>query len=122
VRTTAVVVIAACAIATGCGGGASKREPGERDVAVIAASVSDVVYQCQAAAAGFIAGPDRKTLTRDVDRLVDVSGRVEADSRFRISARASGTTTLREQVAVAVRSLRAECSPQQAARLADAVD
>jgi hypothetical protein len=117
VRTTVVGVVAACAIASGCGGGSSKREPNERDVAVIAASVSDVVYQCQAAAAGFIAGPDRKALTRDVDRLVDVAGRVEADAQFRASKRSSATTTLRDQVAVAVRSLRAECSPQQAKRL-----
>jgi len=85
---------------------------------VIAASVSDVVYQCQSAAAGFVAGPDKAALTRDVDRLVDLAGRVEADARFRVAGRAS---TLREQVAVAVRSLRAECSPQQAQRLDDAV-
>jgi hypothetical protein len=122
VRTTVVGAVAACAIASGCGGGSSKREPNERDVAVIAASVSDVVYQCQAAAAGFIAGPDRKALTRDVDRLVDLAGRVHADARFRASERSSRTTTLRDQVAVAVRSLRAECSPQQAQRLEGAVD
>jgi hypothetical protein len=121
VRTTAVGVVAACAIALGCGGGSSKRPPGERDVAVIAASVADVVYQCQSAAAGFIAGPDRGALTRDVDRLVDLAGRVQADAKFRVSARASGPTTLREQVAVAVRSLRVECSPQQAQRLEGAV-
>jgi hypothetical protein len=122
VRTTGVGIVAACAIATGCGGGSSKRQPGERDVAVIAASVSDVVYQCQAAAAGFIAGPDRKTLTRDIDRLVDVAGRVQADARFRASRRASGTTTLREQIAVAARSLRAECSPAEAERLEGAIN
>jgi hypothetical protein len=122
VRVTALGVVAACTIASGCGGGSSKREPSERDVAVIAASVSDVVYQCQAAAAGFIAGPDRKALTRDVDRLVDAAGRVQADARFRASRRASATTTLREQVAVAVRSLRAECSPAEAERLEGAVD
>jgi hypothetical protein len=117
VRTTAVGVIAACAIATGCGGGSSKRQPSEHDVAVIAASVSDVIYQCQSAAAGFIAGPDREALKRDVDRLVDAAGRVQAGARFRTARRASGTTTLREQVAIAVRSLRAKCSPQQAKRL-----
>jgi len=122
VRAAAVLALAACAIATGCGGGSSKREPTERDAAVIAASVADVVYQCQAAAAGFIAGPDREALTRDVDRLVDLAGRVEHDARFRASARASGSTTLREQVAVAQRSLRADCSPQQAKRLDGAID
>jgi hypothetical protein len=122
VRTTAVGIIAACTIASGCGGGSSERQPGERDVAVIAASVSDLVYQCQSAAAGFTAGPDREALRRDVDRLVDVAARVQADARFRASSRASETTTFREQVAVAVRSLRAKCSPQQAERLAGAVD
>lgn len=122
-RTTAVGVVAASAIALGCGGGGpSKRQPSERDVALIAASVADVVYQCQSAAAGFIAGPDREALSRDVDRLVDVAGRVQADAKFRVSARASGPTTLREQVAVAERSLRADCSPQQAKRLEGAVD
>jgi hypothetical protein len=121
VRTAAVGVVAACVIVAGCGGGSSKPPPDERDVAVIAVSVSDVVYQCQSAAAGFIAGPDRDALTRDVDRLVDVAGRVQADAKFRVSARASGPTTLRDQVAVAVRSLRAECSPQQAKRLESAV-
>jgi hypothetical protein len=122
VRTAAVFALAASAIALGCGGGGpSKRQPSERDVALIAASVADVVYQCQSAAAGFIAGPDRDALTRDVDRLADVAGRVQADARFRASARSSRTTTLRDQVAVAVRSLRAECSPQQAERLEGAV-
>jgi hypothetical protein len=113
-------VVAACVIAAGCGGGSSKREPNERDVAVIAASVSDVVYQCQAAAAGFIAGPDRATLKRDVDRLVALAGDVEPDARFRFPRRAE-PTTLRAQLQQTERSLRADCAPEQAARIADAL-
>jgi hypothetical protein len=120
VRTTAVGVVAACVIAAGCGGGSSKREPNERDVAVIATSVADVVYQCQAAAAGFIAGPDRNALKRDVDRLVAVTADVEADSRFRFRGRPQ-PTTLRAQAQQAVRSLRANCAPEQAKRLDDAL-
>jgi hypothetical protein len=110
-----------CAAAAGCGGGGpSKREPNERDVAVIAVSVADVVYQCQSAAAGFIAGPDRATLKRDVDRLVAVARDVEPDARFRFPRRAE-PTTLRAQLQQTERSLRADCAPEQAARIADAL-
>jgi hypothetical protein len=115
-----MAVAACCAGAAGCGGGPSKREPSGRDVAVIAASVADVVYQCQAAAAGFIAGPDRKALKRDVDRLVTVTADVEADARFRFRGRAQ-PTTLRAQAQQAARSLNAKCAPEQAKRLDDAL-
>jgi hypothetical protein len=118
VRITAAAAIAVSAIAAACGGGPEKRQPTERDVAAIGTSVSDVVYQCQSAAAGFIAGPDRAAVKRDVDRLVSVAADVQADAPFRFRGRGS-RTTLRDQVAVAVRSLRAECSPQQAKRLED---
>jgi hypothetical protein len=108
-------------VAAGCGGGgSSKRKPTQHDVAVIAAAVSDVVYQCQSAAAGYIAGPDRATLTRDVDRLVTVAADVDADEQFRISSRAP-RTTLREQVELTQRSLRADCAPEQAKRLDSAL-
>jgi hypothetical protein len=117
VTIRAVAVVAACATAVGCGGGDSKPQPSQRDIAVITAAVSDIVYQCQAAAAQFIAGPDRKALTRDVDRLVSAAGRLEADAPFR-PARGS-RTTLRAQLAIATRSLRARCSPDQATRLGE---
>ena len=100
----------------GCGGGTSKRAPTERDVAVIGAAVADVTYQCQAAAAGYIAGPDRAAVKRDVDRLIGVAADVEADARFRFTGRPE-PTTLRRQVEQAARSLRARCAPAQAARL-----
>jgi hypothetical protein len=113
--------VACCATAAGCGGGgSSKRAPTQRDVAVIGAAVSDVVYQCQSAAAGFIAGPDRTAVARDVDRLVAVAADVEADARFRFTGRAQ-PTTLRRQLEQAARSLRSGCAPAQAHRLNDAV-
>jgi hypothetical protein len=101
---------------SGCGGGSSKRTPTARDIALIGAAVSDVVYQCQAAAAGFIAGPDRAAVTRDVDRLVAVVADVELDATFRFRRRAQ-QTTLRAQAQQAVRSLRSDCAPDQAKRL-----
>jgi hypothetical protein len=118
VTIRAVAVVAACATVVGCGGGNSKAPPSQRDIAVITAAVSDIVYQCQAAAAQFIAGPDRTALGRDVDRLVSAAGRLEADAPFRL-ARGS-RTTLRAQLGIARRSLRARCSPDQATRLDDA--
>jgi hypothetical protein len=113
-----VAVMVACATAVGCGGGHSKVPPSQRDIAVVTAAVSDIVYQCQAAAAQYIAAPDREALTRDVDRLVSAAGRLEADAPFRL-ARGS-RTTLRAQLGIATRSLRARCSPDQATRLDDA--
>ena len=105
----------------GCGGsGSSKRKPTGRDVAVIGASVSDVVYQCQSAAAGFIAGPDRAAVKRDVDRLVGLLADVEPDAGFRFPGRAQ-PTSLRGQAEQATRSLRADCAPERAARLAAAL-
>lgn len=110
------------AAGSGCGGGSgsSKRTPTGRDIAVIGASVSDVVYQCQSAAAGFIAGPDRAAVKRDVDRLVALLSQVELDARFRFTGRPE-PTTLRAQAEQATRSLRADCAPEQARRLAEAL-
>jgi hypothetical protein len=114
-------VVVGLAGAPGCGGGgASKREPTQRDIALVGAAVADVVYQCQSAAAGFIAGPDRAALKRDVDRLVAVARDVEADARFRFPRRAE-PTTLRAQLQQTERSLRADCAPEHAARIADAL-
>jgi hypothetical protein len=108
--------------AAGCGGGSgpSKRAPTPRDVAVIGVAVGDVVYQCQAAAAGYIAEPDRAAVKRDVDRLVAVVAAVEPDAHFRFPGRAK-PTTLRAQAEQAARSLRSDCVPEQAARLDDAL-
>jgi hypothetical protein len=116
----AVGLLTACAAAVGCGGGDAKRTPTQRDIAVMGAAVSDVVYQCQAAAAGYIAGPDRAAVTRDVARLAGLAVDVEPDARFRFAGRAQ-ETTLRAQVQQAARSLRADCAPEQARRLDDAL-
>jgi hypothetical protein len=105
---------------SGCGGGSSKREPTQRDIALIGTAVGDVVYQCQAAAAGFIAGPDRAAVKRDVDRLVALVADVELDAKFRFPKRAQ-PTTLRAQAQQAARSLRSDCAPEQAKRLDDAL-
>jgi hypothetical protein len=108
-------------VAAGCGGGGdSKRAPTPRDVAVIGASVGDAVYQCQSAAAGYTAGPDRAAVKRDVNRLVAVAADVEPDASFRFTGRPQ-PTTLREQMQQAARSLRADCAPGEAARLDDAL-
>jgi hypothetical protein len=107
-------------MAAGCGGGGpSKRDPTERDVAVIGAAVADVVYQCQSAAAGFIAEPDRAAVKRDVDRLVALAADVEADAQFRF--RRGSPTTLRRQAEQAARTLGADCAPEHAKRLEEAV-
>lgn len=118
-RTKAVAIAAACAAIAGCGGGTSKSPPSQRDVAVITASVSDILYQCQAAAAQYIAGPDHKALQRDVDRLVSAADRLQADAPFRSAL--GPRTTLRSQLELAARNLRARCAPQQATRLDDAI-
>jgi len=118
-RASAVVIIAAC-VTAGCGGGGpSKTPPSQRDAAVIAASVADIVYQCQAAAAQYIATPDRKALKRDVDGLVSAAARLAADASFRPAR--GPRTTLRKQLGLAARNLRADCSPGQATRLDEAV-
>jgi hypothetical protein len=108
-------------VAAGCAGGSdTKRAPTQRDVAVIGAAVGDVVYQCQSAAAGFIAGPDRAAVKRDVNRLAAVAADVDPDAHFRFTGRPQ-PTTLRQQMEQAARSLRADCAPGEASRLDDAL-
>jgi hypothetical protein len=118
-RTRAVVTVVACVTAAGCGGGSSKQPPSQRDVAVITASVADIVYQCQAAAAQYIATPDHKALKRDVDGLVSAAARLRADASLQPAR--GPRTTLRQQLGLAARNLRAGCSPEQATRLDEAV-
>ena len=85
-------------------------------MAVIGAAVADVVYQCQSAAAGYIAGPDQAALERDADRLIGLAADVDADARFRFAGRPE-PTTLRRQLEQAARSLRSDCAAKQAERL-----
>src|SRR5258705_11447911 len=72
IRVAAALLVGwACLTLAACGD-APRRPPTQRDVATIAAAVSDIVYQCQSVAAGFIAAPDRASLTRDVNLLLTV--------------------------------------------------
>jgi hypothetical protein len=113
-----VIVGCLCILSAGCGGN-SKRIPTTADVAAIAASLRDVVYQCGSVAAGYIAEPDQRLLERDVRRLAGVVDRVRADAPFVLgSPPAARTTSLRKEVALAVHELNRDgCSHQQARRL-----
>jgi hypothetical protein len=95
------------------------------DVAKIATAVSDIVYQCQSVATGFIAAPDDASLARDVNSLVNADRRVLSNAAFVLGA-TSGImrrTTLSKEMALAGRNLtNAGCSPAQAQRLQRALD
>lgn len=94
--------------------------PSQRDIDATAAAVSDIVFQCQSVAAGYIAQPDAPSLERDVDVLVSVFRRVRPDDSFRLGSRGSmtRTTTVRRELALAERNLRdGGCSTGQAERL-----
>ena len=103
---------------TGCGG-AAKRAPTRQDVATIAASLSDIVYQCQSVAAGFVASVDDAWIKKDVDALLQVSRRVRADARFAAGALHS---TLHKELGLARANLQGGgCAAAQARRLSGAV-
>ena len=59
-----------------------RSEPTEEDVVAIGAAVSEVVAQCQAVAAGFVEGPERDTLERQVAVLANAAGRFDASTPF----------------------------------------
>jgi hypothetical protein len=107
-----------------CGGAASKPPPTHHDVARIVAAMSDIVYQCQSVAAGFVAAADQPALRQDVDALLSAFRRVRGDAPFAIGA-TSGQgqrTTLRKQLTLAEGNLTdGGCSPGQARRIASAV-
>jgi hypothetical protein len=118
-------VLAGCACLTlaACGD-SSRRPPTQRDVATIATAVSDIVYQCQSVATGFIAAPDAASLQRDVKSLLDADRRVRSDASFTVGSRAGITrkTTLSKEMALAARNLtNANCAPAQAKRLRQAL-
>jgi hypothetical protein len=109
----------ACVIAAGCGG-VTKSAPTQREAQAISAAVSDIVTQCQSAAAGFVAGPDAASLRRDVDALVQTYGRVRANARFVVGSSSGVTlaTTPRKELSLAEQNLAAAgCAPRQAIRL-----
>ena len=107
-----------CAVATGCGG-SPKQAPTQQDANTIGTSVSDIIYQCQSVAAGYVASPNNVTLARDVGALLKSYQRVRPNASFAIKA-ASGpslTTTLRRELALAEANLTPGCSRGQARRL-----
>ena len=124
VRSTraAALIGALCVVATGCGG-SSKQAPTQQDAETIGTSVSDIIYQCQSVAAGYVASPDDATLARDVGALLKSDRRVRPDASFAIKA-ASGpslTTTLRRELALAEANLTPSCSRGEARRLRSGV-
>jgi hypothetical protein len=119
VGTTVTVTLACVAIAA-CGG-TSRRNPTSRDTAVVARSLSDIVYQCQSVAAGFIAAADHVALKRDVDALLVLYSHVERSAPlvFRSPSGSTRRTTLLAELALARGNLEdAQCSPTQARRIA----
>ncbi len=110
---------AAALTATACGS-ADRHPPTRSEVSAISGAVSDIVYQCQSVAAGFVAAPDTPSLTHDVTVLVDIDRRVRPDAGFVLGA-GSGIrrrTSLRREIGVAAQVMvQSGCSPAQARRL-----
>ncbi len=112
------VVAGMCVVAAGCGA-APRHAPTQHDAGAIATSVSDIVYECQSVAAGYVAAPDGPALARDVDTLLKSYARVSLDARLTLATvtGAGSTTTLRRELALAETNLAAGCSRRQARRL-----
>jgi hypothetical protein len=104
----------------GCGSD-PKPPPGQKDIAQVGRAVSDVVYECQSAAAGYVAGPDRAGLERDVKALLAAFGRVDPDARYTLGTAPGPTrrTTVRGELRLARRTL-ATCDRGLARRLDNA--
>jgi len=86
--------------------------------------MSDIVYQCESVATGYVASADEPSLLRDVNALLSAYRHVSGDAQFAIRTRSGPgeRTTLRKQLALAQGSLaNANCSPRQAHRIAAAV-
>jgi hypothetical protein len=117
VAAATVVLFTAC-------GGSSKKEPSPEDADLVAAAVGDIVYQCGQYTAGQVSAPDASALEADVDALLDASERLEPDASFELGAQIGlpQTTSLREQVELGARVLDEGCVPEQAERLAGALD
>ncbi len=117
--------IAACFAVVACGGGSDRKPPTQADITKIATSVSDIVYQCQSVATGFIAAPDATTIDRDVNSLVSANQHVQADASFTVGSQSvlKRKTTLSHEIALAAHNLQlGNCSPTQAKRLQDELD
>jgi hypothetical protein len=107
-----VTLGAICLTATACGATEPvRRTPTKQDVATIAQTLSDIVYQCQSVAAGFVAGADPAAIKGDVDALLRTYRRVRPDARLTIGPL---HTTPRKELALAQANLQmAGCAPAE---------
>ena len=121
-RLSAAGIVGLLLLLAGCGG-SSKQEPAPEDANTVAAAVSDIVYQCGQYTAGQVSAPDTAALEADVDALLDAYDRLEPDASFELGAQLGlpQTTTVREQLELGSRVLEG-CMPEQAERLAGALD
>ena len=114
----AVVICWTCLLGA-CNGDQPQVDPGQRDINSLLGGVSEIVYQCRAAAAGQVANIDVSSVERDVDLLVNAWTRLRPDASFRT---ATGTNTLRQLARIALRRLEDGCAPKEAARLRKALE
>jgi hypothetical protein len=117
------LVLTSLALAA-CGGTAARPAPSQGDVNRILTAMSDIVYQCESVATGYVAGVDEPSLLRDVDALLTAYRHVSGDAQFAIRTPTGPgeRTTLRKQLTLAEGSLaNADCSPGQAHRIAAAL-
>jgi hypothetical protein len=118
-RAAGLASVVACLALVACGG-TTRKPPSQADIAAIGRSVSDIVYQCQSVANGFIAVPDAGEIRRDVNSLVSANHRVQADASFVLGSQSplERKTTLSKEIALAAHNLQlGNCSPAQAKRL-----
>lgn len=124
-RTSSWVLAAlSCLTLAACGGATARPAPTQGDVNRILTAMSDIVYQCESVATGYVASADGPSLLRDVDVLLNAYGHVSGDAQFAIRTPngAGERTTLRKQLTLAQGSLaNANCSPGQAHRIAAAL-
>jgi hypothetical protein len=81
--------------------------------------MSDIVYQCQSVAAGYIAGADIPSLRRDVDALLGAYRQLRPDATIAMGS--APRLTLRRELILAEANLQAGCSGSQARRIAATV-
>ena len=108
-------------LVTACGSGVARRAPTQRDIDRILSAMSDIVYQCESVATGYVAGADEASLRHDVDALVSASQQVRGNASFVVQAGdgQGERTTLSKQLTLAEENLgQADCSPGQARRIA----
>lgn len=109
-------------LAVSCTG--QKPPPAAQDGDQVAAAVSDIVTQCRSVERGFVSHVDKAGLADSTDTLVDAAESFDLDATFSLREPAvEPETTLRDQLGFAARQLhQAECAPQLAAKLENAID